>query len=245
MVKALTYGRCGNFLFQLAASIAYAKRHDLEFTVNDKTNDPFWNPLYLQGLKNPNWNPHLPSIQIDQPHGSGYHPIEFREEWRDQNIILNGYWQSLKFFEDYFEEVIDTFNFPWHFKPGVVSVHIRRGDYLLYVDKHSPVPVEWIEKAMKMFPGKKFKFFSDDMQYCLENFGHRDDCEFAFGNEIEDLIEMSCCENSILSSSTYSLWSYFLNRFEGKKAVIPKLWFMPGWDQWMVEDIVPPEIFKF
>jgi hypothetical protein len=95
---------------------------------------------------------------------------------------------------------------------------------------------------MEEFPGKKFKFFSDDIKYCLENFGERDDCEFSFGKEIEDLIEMSSCESHICSASTYSLWAYFLNKNPDKKAIFPKLWFMPGWDNWDVKDILPPEI---
>lgn len=244
IVKSLTYGRAGNFFFQLAASIAYAKEHGLEFTVNDTTSDPKWNPLYCQHLKNPNWNPNLPFIQIDQSHGEGYKPIPFEESWRDKNIILNGYWQSEKYFKDYKKEILEIFNFPWEHKQGIVSVHIRRGDYNLYVDKHSPVPIEWYEKAMKQFPGKKFKFYSDDIKYCLDHFGERDDCEFSFGNEIEDLIDMSGCESHICSASTYALWGFFLNKHENKKAVIPKLWFMPGWDSWMTEDIVPEEIIK-
>lgn len=244
MVKSLTYGRLGNFLFQVAASIAYAKRHGLDYTVNDQTHDSFWNPLYCQYLKNQNWNPSLPSIQIDQPHGSDFKEIEFKEEWRDKNIILNGYWQSLRYFEDHFDDVITAFNFPWEHKKSVVSVHIRRGDYLKYVDKHPPVPVEWYEKAMKEFPGKKFKFYSDDIKYCLDHFGDRDDCEFSFGNEVDDLTDMSGCESHICSSSTYALWGYFLNKSENKKAIFPKLWFMPGWDQWVVDNILPPEIIK-
>lgn len=244
MVKALTYGRAGNFFFQLAASIAYAKKHDLEYTVNDVTTDPKWNPLYCQHLRNPNWNPNLETIQVDQPHGQGYRQIPFNESWRDKNIILNGYWQSEKYFKDYKQEVFDAFDFPWRLKKDIVSIHVRRGDYLLYQDKHPPVPIEWIHKAMKEFPGKKFQFFSDDIQYCLENFGERDDCEFSFGKEVEDLIEMSSCEHHICSASTYSLWAYFLNRNQNKKAIFPKLWFMPGWDSWDTNDILPTEIIK-
>jgi hypothetical protein len=244
MIKPITYGRAGNYFFQLAAAIAYAKRHGLEYTAPSSTNDPKWNPIYCKHLVNKNFNPHLPSIQIDQPHGSGYSPIEFKEEWRDKNIILNGYWQSLKYFEDYFDEVITAFNFPWIHKSDLVSVHVRRGDYCHFVDKHPPIPIEWYEKAMKEFPGKKFKFYSDDIKYCLDHFGERDDCEFAFGNEIEDLIDMSSCESHICSSSTYALWGYFLNKFENKKAIFPKLWFMPGWDSWVTKDILPPEVIK-
>lgn len=244
IVKALNYGRTGNSLFQNAAAISYALRHELEFTVPNETNDPVWNPLIVQHLVNPKWCQYLPFVQVNQSHGSGYSPIDFKEEWRNKNIILNGYWQSELYFKDYKKEVIDAFNFPWEYKKDVVSVHIRRGDYLKYVDKHPPVPVEWYEKAMKGFPGKKFKFYSDDIKYCLDHFGDRDDCEFSFGSEMDDLTDMSGCESHICSSSTYALWGYFLNHNENKKAIFPKLWFMPGWDQWVVDNILPPEIIK-
>ena len=244
LVIAKNYGRTGNSLFQNACAIAYGLRHEMEYTVPTETNDPVWNPLTVQHLASPNWNPDLPFVQYDQPHGEGFKEIPFKKEWRNKNIILNGYFQSKKYFEDHFDDVINAFNFPWQHKKDVVSIHVRRGDYLKFCDKHPPVPPEWYEKAMKLFPGKKFKFFSDDILYCLKHFGDRDDCEFAYGNEIEDLIEMSSCESHICSASTYALWGYFLNKHENKKAIIPKLWFMPGWDSWMVDDIVPPEIIK-
>lgn len=245
MVFAKNYGRMGNVLFQNACAIAYSKRHGIEFTVQTTTNDPFWNPLYLQDLVNPKYNPYLDIVQIDQNLQEGFKEIPFEENWRSKNIVLNGYWQSIKYFEDYFDEVINTFAYPWKLKRDVVSIHIRRGDYLQYPDKHPPVPIEWIEKAMKEFPGKLFMFFSDDIQYCIEHFGYRDNCTFSIGkNEEQDLVEMSCCEHHICSSSTFSLWAYFLNRNPNKKAIFPKLWFMPGWDNWVVENILPPEVIK-
>ena len=98
---------------------------------------------------------------------------------------------------------------------------------------------------MAEFPGYKFKFFSDDIEWCMENFKHRNDCEFS-GNsdEVSDLLEMSWCEHQICSPSTFSWWGGWLNKNENKKVIFPTFWFSPGWDGLDTSDIVPPYFIK-
>src|SRR5580692_9208993 len=105
MVSFRGYGRLGNFYFQCAAALAYAFRNNLEFTAPNTTSDNFWNPLYLQHLVNPHYNAMLPSVILKEPHFH-YTPIGFDEVWRNQNIILDGYFQSYKYFDDFKDKVL-------------------------------------------------------------------------------------------------------------------------------------------
>lgn len=244
MVKPLCYGRMGNFLYQAALAVAYSKKNGLEFTLPNTTTSEKWNPLYLQHLVNPNFDPSLPQVVIKE-NGHGFQEIPFKEEWRNCNIILDGYWQSERHWKEYRQDVLKAFNYPWELKKNVVSVHIRRGDYLELTMKHPPVPKEWVLEAMSKFPDKEFMFFSDDIAYCEKEYGDIKGCNFSQAdNEETDLIGMSMCEAHICSSSTFSVWAYMLNQNPDKMAIFPKNWFVSGWDNCETKDIVPPECIK-
>lgn len=238
------YGRCGNVLFQAATGLALALKYEVEFSVPNRTNDNYWNPLYLQHLVNPKWENGREDVLVNENGVHEYHEIEWKGEWRDKQVVLDGYWQSEKYFKEYRKEILYLFNFPYEKKEGYVSCHVRRGDYLHLRDKHPEVPKEWYENAMSLFPAHKFKFFSDDIAWCKQEFGHRSDCEFSTNtNEVDDLIDASHSEHDIISSSTFGWWIAYLNRNENKKVYIPKLWFTGGYSV-NDKDIVPDWMTK-
>lgn len=239
-VIPLTEGRMGNFLFQAAAALAYAWDHDLNVTLPNVSAQPGKYPVYLQHLRDEQI-PKMSAVTIKE---SGFHHqhLPFQEDWKtDKQIILDGYWQSEKYFKHHRERIINAFAYPWKSKPGWVSVHVRRGDYLRWKKKHPPVPAAWIFQAMAEFPGYKFRFFSDDIAWCKATFGFRDDCSFAAADEVNDLIEMSWCEHHICSCSTFSWWAAWLNQNPNKRIIMPKLWFVPGWNGFDVKDVVPTQ----
>ena len=254
MVTFVPAGRCGNFLFECATAYAYAKKHNLEFTVPFETSDEFHSPIYVKHLQNPNYIKNVETIYIEETQHN-FQEIPFQEDWRHKNIVIDGYRQTEKYFKEYREDILNAFGFPWEMKKGVVSVHVRRGDYLTLTEKHPPVPIEWIRQAMFMmnsmekesvmeFKRFKFKFFSDDIQWCKSNFDYRDDCEFSEGNSIEqDLIDISHCEHHINSSSTFSWWGAYLNRNKDKIVITPKSWFGVAQKE-NTSDIIPENWIK-
>jgi len=243
-VKPLTYGRMGNFLFQAAAAIAYAKKYGLEFSLPHETTagrNPKWNPVYLPHLVNPRYNAALPSVTVSEKKHT-FQELPFEAGWKRKNIILDGYWQTEKYFKHLREDILRLFGFAWTSRPGTVSVHVRRGDYVKLTNKHPPVTRKWIDEAMSQFPGAHFVFFSDDIPWCRLAYGGRKDCSFSQGkSEVCDLVEMSWCEHHICSCSTFSWWGAWLNQNSTKKIIMPKLWFVPGWGGLDVKDIVPEE----
>jgi hypothetical protein len=244
MVSFTNAGRMGNWLFEAATAMAYALKHDLDFTVPKESTNPKWNPIYCSHLVNFSFNPDIEKIQLWEGRHS-YEELPFEESWRDKNIIIEGYRQTAKYFDEYRSEILYLLKFDWVKKEGYVAVHVRRGDYVELRQKHPEVTVEWYEKAMAMFPDCKFKFFSDDIAWCQKKFAHRNDCEYS-GNTDEqlDLIEMSCCEHQICSPSTFSWWGAYLNRNENKKVIFPQFWFSEGWCGLDTSDIVKPEWIK-
>jgi hypothetical protein len=244
IVRARSYGRCGNALFQLGCAISYSIKHNLEFSVPTHSENPFWNPLYMGHLANKNWVEGREDIVIDE-NGHHYQELPFNESWRGLQIVLNGYFQSWAYIEPYREEILYLFGLPYNMKEKYISVHIRRGDYLELEMKHPKVTDEWYLEQMNKFNGYRFKFFSDDISYCRQKFGHREDCEFSTNNnELDDLIEAATCENNICSSSTFSFWISWLNRNPNKICIFPKLWFTEGWGGLETKDILHPNWIK-
>jgi len=236
----ITYGRMGNFLFQAATAIAYALKHDMPYTMPFATNNPQGNPLYLQHLVREDFNPDLPQFLI-QESGNPYQELP-PPRLRVSNVILDGYWQTEKYFKEYRGAILQAFGFPWEPTKGTVSVHVRRGDYLRLPKKHPKVPKDWYERAMAEFPRSQFRFFSDDINWCMGAFGHRGDCFFSFNKTPEeDLIGMAECEHHICSASTFSWWGAWLNHNPNKRVVMPKLWLVPGWGGFDSKDVVPEE----
>lgn len=238
MVKPVTAGRMGNFLFQAATAMGYAWDHGLEFTLPNTTNSAVHNPIYLQHLVRKDFDRTLGTVYLEETR----HPwqqLPFDEKWRGKkNIFLKGWWQTEKYFVHHRNRILEEFGYPWTTAKGFVSVHVRRGDYLRLVTKHPPVTKQWYEACMERFPGFHFLFFSDDPLWCQLNFKRKDVTVSIGHTEEQDLIDMSRCEHHICSASTFSWWGAWINRNPKKRILIPKNWFQPGRPE-DTSDIVP------
>jgi len=252
MVTFDPVGRLGNFLFEAASAISYGLDHGLEVHIPSETRDPKWHPVYLPHLRNPNFRPDLSAVVVEEK-TFRWHEREFKEEWREKNIFLRGYWQNEKYFDCYRQKVLDSFRYPWARVAGLVSVHVRRGDYL-YVKrgsmlKHPPVSPEWYREQMDKFPNSDFLFFSDDLVWCKNEFGKDRGCHFLSSfkvsgsedltSEEKDLVNMSSCEHHICSASTFSWWAAWLDRGENQRIIFPTQWITPGWSKDDFSDVVP------
>lgn len=255
MISTRRFGRLGNELFQYAAVLGYAVSHQLDWSFPKSTNDKFWNPVHFSHLYNSQWKEGVEDIVINEHWDAEkhYQEIPFKEEWRGKQIVLNGYWQSYKYFDFCKGLVLDTFNFPWILYKGMCSIHVRRGDYLLYPTKHPVVTTEYIFSAVdyiiKNKGIKNFIFFSDDIPWCkgigAEKVFPGISFSYSDGNEIKDLIDMSCCECNIISNSTLSWWGAELNRNEDKCIISPSTsnWFGPD-NPYKVDDLYRPEVIQ-
>lgn len=123
---------------------------------------------------------------------------------------------------------------------GYVGIHVRRAKNPISPDEpaysenpfyanlmhhlHEDMSDNYYVKAMAMFPGYKFKLFSDDPDWCeqQEIFAK---CEISFGNELDDLNNMASCEHNIIANSSFSWWAGWLNPNPNKIVVAPRQWF--------------------
>lgn len=254
MVGFRNYGRRGNFLYMTAAMIGYSIKHGLEYSVPNITNNPEWNVIGFEHLINPNWEQGREDVLINENWTAEQHyqELPFEEEWRDKQIVLNGYFQSFRYIAPYRDEIIKAFDYPYEMNNGVCAIHVRHGDYLLYPLKHPVVTDEYlIEAIWKMIDDvgcTNFLFHSDDINWCknfIERVGNKNiNFEFSENKTPEqDLVSMANCEHNICSNSTLALWGAELNQNPDKVVIVPHEdnWFGVDNKNLSVKDLFRPE----
>jgi hypothetical protein len=86
---------------------------------------------------------------------------------------------------------------------------------------------------------KKYLIFSDDPEWCKQNFNFIEDKVIIEGNQdYLDLYLMSFCKNNIISNSTFGWWGAWLNKNIGKKVIIPEIWYGPKYSHLSIRDII-------
>ena len=158
-----------------------------------------------------------------------------------EGAYLDGYWQNEKYFSAIRKGLINDFtlknkigenatNFLKNIKnTNSVSVHIRRGDYL--GNKYYGVcDINYFKKAMKKID-ENIKnpvcfIFSDDIDWCKDNFNHDNNIVFVDNTEsaLEDLELMKHCKHNIIANSSFSWWGAWLNQNKDKIVISPLHW---------------------
>jgi hypothetical protein len=183
--------------------------------------------------------------------------FSYSELPKQDNIILNGYFQSEKYFSKYFDyirdkvfhiseekqEEIDDYLVNLVGEEGsITGVHVRRGDYMNLTDFHTPCSIEYYQEAMKIIGEGHFIFISDDMEWCKETFKGENIHYSDFTNEIDDFYLMMGCNNHIIANSSFSWWGAYLSDWDNK-VVAPKKWFGPKGPQDQ-QDVIPNNWIK-
>lgn len=176
------------------------------------------------------------------------------------NIYLDGYWQSEKYFKGITEiirkevsikteqtgrnrEVADLIS-----SVNAVSLHIRRGDYVSNPktqQSHGNCSVDYylrcIDELTQMIKEPHFFIFSDEPQWARENLkldypvtvlDHNGEDQ-----AYEDLRLMTQCKSHIVANSSFSWWGAWLNPNKNKIVFAPKQWF--AHKKWSDRDVVP------
>jgi len=180
--------------------------------------------------------------------------IEKKSALYDKNIkksgkelYLDGYWQNSRYFDNNRECILHSFslkeahsndicfknNLHQILESESVALHVRRGDYLLNRNQkhHGGCDLDYYKQAILYIKDSvkndcMFFIFSDDIFWCQENFDFLDNKIFITGavNPACDLELMKNCKHNIISNSTFSWWGAWLNDFDDKIVIAPKVW---------------------
>lgn len=163
-----------------------------------------------------------------------------------ENTDLYGYFQTDKYFSEYTDLILSQFSFKRQYRdPAVayiekiresnkgckiVSIHVRRGDYVMYPDHHPVCSKEYYDICIKEIKKStkdriKFLVFSDDTIWCKSEFSG-DDFEISnLANPYSELCAMSLCDHNIIANSSFSWWGAWLNVNPEKIIFSPSRWF--------------------
>jgi hypothetical protein len=148
-----------------------------------------------------------------------------------KGAIPDIYVQDESYFKEYKDEIRALYG-QGLTPTDMVSIHVRRGDYInnpFYVDL---TQTDYYKNAMKEFPGAKFLVFcadrqegSDDeadMEWCRDNFQGRDFEFFRGETELDDFNAMASCKAHIIANSSFSWWAAYVS---GNRTIAPEKWF--------------------
>lgn len=159
------------------------------------------------------------------------------------NVYL-GYWQTELYFKGLESQIRHEFSFSNDLlsveskniaeaikSSNSVSVHIRRGDYLLpkYQVLYGNIcTLDYYRKAIALVMNRivdcKIFIFSDDIDWVKVNL-NVDDATFIDFNRgqdsWQDMFLMSICKHNIIANSTFSWWGAWLNTNPDKVVICP------------------------
>lgn len=253
MIVPKLIGRLGNQCFQSAHAISYALQHGHEYHIPTMSeNENFW-PATFKHLANPNYSRFANQIQLKEA-GHHYNPMPYDAAWQDNNIVIEGYFQSEKYFEGHIDEVRQALKIDYIRQAGFVGIHVRRGDYLRYADAYPPVNYSYIRDAVAYFNDfnyKSFAVFSDDINWCKVNVEKIKKeiplVEFTYveGNRpLVDMALLSSCDHHVISNSSFSLFAHILCQNPNKFCIAPDKWYGPKNSHLSVADIYPKNCIK-
>lgn len=263
-VSCIIQGGLGNQLFQIASVLEYASTHkktavfkNIDFLYNHFNHErrTYWSTLFGGKLNV------LSSEEFDK---ISFTPIYERENnvfrvlpYIGGNVMLYGYFQSYKYIsqntkekmidlvhsnEEYVAEAKEIYDdikrsFNIDDDDDMISMHIRRGDYILCEKYHRNVSNDgYYEKAYDLSCSMSNKqrcviVFSDDINWCKENIKYDrvffvDISQGRYRSYVSiEFILMSLFKNNIIANSTFSWFASFVGGDDGKIVFVPRQWF--------------------
>lgn len=162
-------------------------------------------------------------------------------------ILLQGYWQSPRYFDHLRDELLQTFTLRQplsSYSQGMqrqisaetaVSIHVRRGDYVANSSAakvHGACDLDYYRRAVDLMsrldPDARYFIFSDDIAFVRETFDFCPNRVIVDGNQDaghEDMSLMRGCNHHIIANSSFSWWGAWLGEHSDKTVIAPRKWF--------------------
>jgi len=172
------------------------------------------------------------------------------------NIYLDGFWQSEKYFKDIENILRDEFTIKEKLEDNLlnaimstnsVSIHVRRADYVTNPSANKIYGVcsldyynNAVSKITRLVRTPHFFIFSDDLAWCKNNIRLNFPTTFidhGADKNYEDLILMSKCKHNIIANSSFSWWGAWLNDNPDKIIIAPEKWLKDP--NRTTEDLIP------
>lgn len=166
-----------------------------------------------------------------------------------ENVYLDGYWQSYKYFKNIESDIRQEFTFKNQLDErnqalaeeiqsnNSVCLNVRRADFVNIPSRnkvHGVCDMIYFNQAINYLASKISNFtiyvFSDDIPWCRQNIQTNYptkivDHEYAGDKFQYYLRHMSLCKHFIIPNSTFAWWAAWLSNNPEKIVIAPKKWF--------------------
>lgn len=241
-VSPRVLGRLGNQMFEIATAYSFAADNNSNVVVSLK------NGIYnsVDGDSSPptkyskNILRHVKIVENLENYDTWdertfrYEPIKYDFS---KNLLLNGYFQSEKYFKHNRDIILNLFKPTDEIKNYIqekygnilkksVSIHIRRGDRLKLTEIMPLCSLDYYKRALLQFPDvENLVVLTDDIDWAKKVFNGSKFHVIENEPDYIDFYIMSMCENNIIANSTFSWWAAWLNKNKDKTIVAPKHWY--------------------
>ena len=167
--------------------------------------------------------------------------------FEENNLLGNnfwGHWLNMKYANEVRSELLQEINFVGKISTSdlnifeevatkkILSIHIRRGDYVSNPKAHAlhgSLDENYYKRAMikanELTNFDDVWCFTDDRKWCESKMGNIKFITLDNTNPFLDLILMSKCHGNIISNSTFSWWAAWLNPLQDKLVIMPNRWY--------------------
>jgi hypothetical protein len=259
MITCLIKGGLGNQLFQIYRLLAYAITYNLNFYILETPtvgNRPsYWNTIFTN-LKTVLRKQHvLNLIILEESQINNYTNDSIVTIMSKNNIIINGYFQNYKYFENVSNLISNILHInelcskvaikhPYKYK-STTSMHFRYGDYKSLSDHFNILEYSYYYSALSYILQNEnpisitnnvliFYEASDYLQ--VSNIVDRlkqnvlmSTLNFIYIDtnipDYEQIFIMSNCKNNIIANSTFSWWGAYFNVTENPIRCYPSVWY--------------------
>ena len=192
-------------------------------------------------------------------------PFDFNEKKfnKKDNQFYVGFWQNEKYFSEISEVIRQDITLK-NEMTGIssnlmnqitnsidaTSIHVRRTDILDPKNKYGGIcDGNYYKKAMDIIKEKvyspTFFIFSDDIEWCKDNFKFEKKIYFVSNpmtKDYEELVLMSNCKHNIIANSSFSWWGAWLNKNNNKIIIAPRKWLNVNEKEY--KDVLPKNWIK-
>jgi hypothetical protein len=279
MITCNLMGGLGNQIFQIFTTLACAIKSGNIFVFTDETTlgsgsttirPTYWDTFFA-GLKHVTTSV-FPKLKVIKEKGYEYNEIDLTE-LKDQNILLYGYFQSYKYFEQEFNTicsliklkelkliVLNNNEYTREFLQDTISLHFRIGDYKKVQHWNPIMTYEYYEKSL-LHISTKTTNAGHVLYFCEDNdildaliIVNRLKLKFrglkfircsSKLSDWEQMLLMSFCRYNIIANSSFSWWGAYFNSTDDKIVCYPAKWFgEAAIATHDIKDLCPPDWVK-
>lgn len=247
MICIIIKGGLCNQLFMLFAGISYSIDNSIDFCIYPTLIAKNYFDNFFINLKDKVIK-ELPKdyIKYDEPN---YHYNKIPTD--NTNIIIEGFFQSEKYFIHNYDKIIKMFDikvkrkeikneFPENYFNNTISLHFRIGDYLGLQYNHPILNLNYYNNSIKYLSTKininnyKILIFCQECDKSIINnslkyLNHKNIIMINdIKNDYDELLIMSLCNHNIIANSTFSWFGAYLNDNQNKIICYPEIWFGKG-----------------